>query len=171
MTQIAPAQLEHERLGSLALFRNKLVSAFNWALEMAAMLVMATLASLVFLNAFSRYVFSAPLPWTEEIALNLMVWLTALGIMMAGMRQTLICCDIVTGRISSGRQRVIAGFCAILGSAVMFYCAWLTWRYLMIFGGDSSAVLRLPKGIVICGLFFALVGLAATLLVPLFKRK
>jgi TRAP-type C4-dicarboxylate transport system permease small subunit len=166
MTDIASAMEQEESVSS-----NKFVAALNWVLEALAMLVMASLAFLVFLNAFSRYAFAAPLPWTEEVAINLMVWLTALGIMMAGMRQTLICCDIVTGRLTETRQRLVAGFCAILGSAVMAYCAWLTWQYLMIFGGDASPVLRLPKGIVISGLFLALLGLAATLLVPLFRRK
>lgn len=150
---------------------NKFVAGLNWVLEVLAMVVMAILAFLVFINAFSRYAFSAPLPWTEEVVINLMVWLTAIGILMAGMRQTLICCDIVTDRLSSGRKRVVAGFCAILGSGVMFYCAWLAWEYLMVFGWDKSPVLRLPKGIVIAALFAALLGLACTLLVPLFKRK
>lgn len=150
---------------------NSLASGLNWLLESLAMIVMAVLALLVFLNAFSRYVFSAPLPWTEEVAIYLMVWLTALGIVMAGIRQALICCDVVTGRLSAGRQRILAGFCAVLGSGVMFYCAWLTWRYLQFFGGDASPVLRMPKGVVILALFFALLGLAATLLVPLLKRK
>lgn len=151
--------------------RNRVVRAFNWLLETVAMLVMAALASLVFINAFSRYFLSAPLPWTEEVAVYLMVWLTACGIVMAGTRQTLICCDVCTDRLGTRSQRILAGVCAILGSGVMFYCAWLTWRYLSLFGGDSSPVLRMPKGVVILALFFAMIGLAATLLVPLFKKK
>lgn len=150
---------------------NKFVAALNWVVESLAMVVMASLAILVFINAFSRYAFSMPLPWTEEVVINLMVWLTALGIIMAGMRQTLICCDILTDRLTSGRKRVVAVVSALLGSAVMFYCAWLTWEYLMVFGLDKSPVLRMPKGIVIAALFAALLGLACTLLVPIFKRK
>jgi TRAP-type C4-dicarboxylate transport system permease small subunit len=42
----------------------------------------------------------------------------------------------------------------------MFYCAWLAWEYLMVFGGDTSPILRMPKGIVIAALFAALLGLA-----------
>ena len=166
MTEITSAVLQDE-----AMSPNKFVAGLNWVLESLAMVVMSVLAFLVFLNAFSRYAFSAPLPWTEEVAINLMVWLTALGILMAGMRQTLICCDIVTGRLSARRQQVVVGFCAILGSGVMFYCAWLAWNYLLVFGGDASPVLRMPKGIVITALFVALLGLAATLLVPLVKRR
>ncbi|KKB86685.1 hypothetical protein VW29_00875 [Devosia limi DSM 17137] len=150
---------------------NKVVAALNWVVESLAMLVMASLAVLVFVNAFSRYAFSMPLPWTEEVVIYLMVWLTALGIIMAGMRQTLICCDILTDRLRSSRRRVLAVLSALLGSGVMFYCAWLSWEYLMVFGWDKSPVLRMPKGIVIAALFAALLGLACTLLVPIFKRK
>lgn len=168
MTSPSPAQLEELPPAPSS---NRFVRALNWVLESLAMIVMATLATLVFANAFSRYMLSAPLPWTEEIAIYLMVWLTAIGILMAGMRQALICCDVVTGRLSDRKQRVLAGFSAILGSAMIFYCAWLTWQYLMMFGGDASPVLRMPKGIVILALFFALLGLASTLLVPLFRKK
>lgn len=165
--------LTHDHAEDLAAAppRNRLVRAFNWVLETVAMLVMAALASLVFINAFSRYFLSAPLPWTEEVAVYLMVWLTACGIVMAGTRQALICCDVCTDRLGGRSQRILAGFCAILGSGVMFYCAWLTWQYLRLFGGDASPVLRMPKGVVILALFFAMVGLASTLLVPLFKKK
>lgn len=145
--------------------------ALNFVLENLAMVLMAILTLLVFANAFSRYAFSAPLPWTEEAVTYLLVWLAAVGIIIAGMRQTLICCDIVTYRLRPGRQRVVATFCALLGSATMFYCAWLTWQYLQIFGSDLSPVLRIPKGVLISALLVALLGLAVTLLVPLFRRK
>jgi TRAP-type C4-dicarboxylate transport system permease small subunit len=149
----------------------RLVAAINWIVETAAAILMAALAILVFLNAAGRYAFAAPLPWTEELSIYLLVWLGALGIVMAGMRQTLICCDIVTDRVSSGARRVLTVLCAVAGSAVMAYCAWLTWQYLGFFGADKSPILALPKGIVIGAVFFALVSLAATLLVPIFKRK
>ncbi|MBN9249033.1 MAG: hypothetical protein BGO03_03330 [Mesorhizobium sp. 61-13] len=143
----------------------------NFVLENLAMALMAILTLLVFANAFSRYAFSAPLPWTEEAVTYLLVWLAAVGIIIAGLRQTLICCDIVTYRLRPGPQRIVATFCALLGSATMFYCAWLTWQYLQIFGSDLSPVLRIPKGVLISALLVALLGLAVTLLVPLFRRK
>lgn len=158
-----------EKVGERA--PNRLVAAINWIVETAAMILMASLAFLVFINAAGRYAFAAPLPWTEELAIYILVWLGALGIVMAGLRQTLICCDIVMGRLPLRRQRALAVFCAVAGAAVMTYCAWLTWIYLGLFGADRSPVLHLPKGIVIAAIFFALVGLAATLLVPIFKRR
>ncbi|MGV6875717.1 TRAP transporter small permease [Pseudochelatococcus sp. B33] len=150
---------------------NWLVTFFNTLIEYAAMVLMASLAMLVFINAAGRYLFSTPLPWTEELVISLLVWLAALGIVMAGMRQALICCDIVTERLSIRKQRVLTTFSALAGSGVMLYCAWLTWEYMTIFGGDLSPIMRLPKSIVIGAVFFALLGLAATLLVPLFRKR
>lgn len=143
----------------------------NFVLENLAMVLMAILTMLVFANAFSRYAFSAPLPWTEEAVTYLLVWLAAVGIIIAGLRQTLICCDIITYRLRPGRQRMLGGFCALLGSATMFYCAWLTWQYMRIFGADLSPVLRVPKGVLMMALLIALLGLAITLLIPLFRKR
>ncbi|MGB3389750.1 MAG: TRAP transporter small permease [Pseudaminobacter sp.] len=145
--------------------------ALNFVLENLAMVLMAILTMLVFANAFSRYAFSAPLPWTEEAVTYLLVWLAAVGIIIAGLRQTLICCDIITDRLRPGRQRILGTACALLGSATMFYCAWLTWQYMQIFGADLSPVLRVPKGVLMMALLVALLGLAVTLLVPLFKKR
>lgn len=161
---ILDAQVKPVRGASIATFLNTLI-------EYASMVLMASLAVLVFINAASRYAFSAPLPWTEELVVNLLVWLAALGIVMAGMRQALICCDIVTQRVSIRKQRALTTFSALAGSAVMLYCAWLTWEYMAFFGDDLSPVMRLPKSIIIGAVFFALLGLAATLLVPLFRRR
>jgi TRAP-type C4-dicarboxylate transport system permease small subunit len=149
----------------------KTVIIINWLVETAAAILMAALAILVFVNAAGRYAFARPLPWTEELSIYILVWLGALGIVMAGMRQTLICCDIVRDRVSSGTRRLLTILCAIAGSGVMLYCAWLTWEYLGFFGDDRSPILGMPKGIVIVAVFFALISLAVTLLVPIFGRR
>jgi TRAP-type C4-dicarboxylate transport system permease small subunit len=148
----------------------KLSKAVNWALEAAAAVLMTALVSLVFVNAASRYALSNPLPWTEDLVVNLLVWLAALGIVMAGMRQTLICCDVVTSRLAPATARIVARFCAGLGAAVMLYCAWLTFQYLQFFGADRSPVLGIPKGVIIVAVLFSLLGLAATLIAALFRR-
>jgi TRAP-type C4-dicarboxylate transport system permease small subunit len=148
----------------------KLARAVNWVLEALAAVLMTVLVSLVFVNAASRYALSRPLPWTEDLVINVLVWLAALGIVMAGMRQTLICCDVVTSRLAPGTARIVARFCAGLGTAVMLYCAWLTFQYLQFFGADLSPVLGIPKGVIIVAVLFSLLGLAATLIGALFRR-
>lgn len=153
-----------------ALPRNRLQKALNGSLEWVAIALLGTLTILVFGNAVGRYLFTYPLPWTEELAINIMVWLAGIGIVLAGMRQSLICCNILSYRISAFRARLVASACALVGAGVMAYLSWLTWRYMLIFGGDLSPILKIPKLVVMAGLFFATTGLTATLLASIVRR-
>ncbi|MBW3095844.1 TRAP transporter small permease [Pseudohoeflea coraliihabitans] len=152
-------------------WRAKSVLVLTRLLEAAAMVLMSALAALVLANAVGRYAFSSPLPWSEELIRNILVWIVATGMVLAGLRQSLICCDILIGRISPGVRRVLSIVCGLAGSAVLFYCAYLTWQYLALFGRDVSPILRIPKGVMIGGVFFALAGLAVTVLASVFKRE
>jgi TRAP-type C4-dicarboxylate transport system permease small subunit len=157
----APVQMHPSRLGRLA----------TALLEWGAVLLMSALAALVLANALGRYLFATPLPWTEEVVINILVWLAGVGIVLAAVNRSLICCDIVSARLSGSGARVLALICGLLGAGLMLYFSWLTWRYLMIFGRDLSPVLQIPKAVSISGLFFGTLGLAATLLIQIFKRK
>ncbi|MFC6486762.1 TRAP transporter small permease [Nitratireductor sp. GCM10026969] len=150
--------------------RNWIEAGITVALEWAATLLIGTLTALVFANAVGRYFLAKPLPWTEEMAINLLIWIAGVGIVLAGMRQSLICCNILSERMSGRQMRVLAAFCAFLGAVVMAYLSWLTWRYIGKFGSDLSPILKIPKYVGISGLFFATAGLTATLLLSIFKR-
>lgn len=148
----------------------RIAAAVTWLFEVSAMILMALMAALVFANAVSRYALSRPLPWSEEVVTNLMVWLVAVGVVLAGMRQALICCDILTARLKPATYRILFIACSVIGAAAMAYTAWLTWEYLQFFGADRSPVLRMPKGIMIGAIFFALIGLTTTLVAAMFKK-
>lgn len=154
---------EHTRLGWLQ-------RAITVALEWAATLIVFALAILIFANAMGRYFFASPLPWTEEVAINLMVWMVGVGIVMAGMRQSLICCNILTDRLTGRRARITTFACSVLGAAVMAYVSWQIWRYIGMFGTDLSPILQIPKFVGMSGLFFATAGLSATLVISLLWR-
>lgn len=47
--------------------------------QVAIVAMMMSMATLVFVNVVARYVFSASLNWSEEIARYLMIWVTYLG--------------------------------------------------------------------------------------------
>jgi TRAP-type C4-dicarboxylate transport system permease small subunit len=53
----------------------------------------------------------------------------------------------------------------------MLYCAWLTWQYLLLFGADRSPVVGMPKAVVISAVLLAVLGIAASLIVALFRRE
>lgn len=149
----------------------KLAALITRGLEIVAGTLMLALAILVLANAIGRYAFSQSLPWSEDIVRNILVWIVASGVVLAGLRQGLICCDILVGRIHTRVHGVLAGVCGVGGAVVLFYCAYLTWQYMMIFGGDRSLILGIPKWVMIGGIFFALAGLGCTMLAPVLRRR
>jgi TRAP-type C4-dicarboxylate transport system permease small subunit len=140
-------------------------------LKSGAILLMSALAVLVFANAVGRYAFTSPLPWTEEIVLNILVWIAGIGVVLAGLKRSLICCEVVAARMGDAHKNAMAAACGIGGALVMLYFSWLTWRYLLLFGSDKSPILHIPKSVAILGVLFATLGLSATLLIPIFRRR
>ncbi|WP_082143757.1 TRAP transporter small permease [Nitratireductor soli] len=168
---MSPLSEVHMRDVGWTLGAGNLLKGINFVLEAMAVVLISLLALLVFANALGRYLFAAPLPWTEEVVVNILVWVAATGIVLAALRQSLICCNILADRLPRRGTRFLAVGCAVLGAAVMAYFSWLTWQYLMIFGGDKSPILGLPKSIAITGLFFASAGLSASLAISILNRK
>lgn len=139
-------------------------------LELGAIVLMSALSLLVLVNALGRYAFAAPLPWTEEVVLNILVWIAAIGVILAGIKRSLICCEVIAARLGATSKRTTAAVCGVFGSLIMFYFSWLTWRYLLLFGADKSPILHIPKSVMILGVLAATLGLAATLLIPVFRQ-
>jgi TRAP-type C4-dicarboxylate transport system permease small subunit len=144
--------------------------AVNFLMEWFAVLLLGVVTVLVLGNAVSRYTLNMPLPWAEEVVINMMVWLGAAGMVIATMRGALITCDIVTGRLSPRTARIVAVSCTVFSAVVMAIFTYLTWQYLMVFGGDRTPVLRIPKAWVISGLLFTTAGVTLALVASLRRR-
>lgn len=56
-------------------FEKALMATNRWAL----IVVLATMSVIIFANVISRYIEGEALPWAEEVARHLMIWLTFLG--------------------------------------------------------------------------------------------
>lgn len=161
------AELDLAEAGSSAV---KSGGAVNFLMEWFAVILLGVVTVLVLGNAVSRYTLNMPLPWAEEVVINMMVWLGAAGMVIATMRGSLITCDIVTGRLSPRTARLVAVACTVFSAAVMAFFTYLTWQYLMVFGGDRTPVLRIPKAWVISGLLFTTAGVTLALVASLRRR-
>jgi len=125
---------------------------------------MGLIVVLVLANALGRYLFTRPLPWTEEVVMTAMIWVASVGVLLGMMRGSLICCDVLVVRLSPRSRRVMGILCGVAGAAALGFFAWQIWLYMGLFGKDVSPFLRMPKGLGISALVFAMAGVAAILL-------
>ena len=56
-------------------FEKALMATNRWAL----IILLAAMSVIIFINVISRYIEGEALPWAEEVARHLMIWLTFLG--------------------------------------------------------------------------------------------
>ncbi|TNM63373.1 TRAP transporter small permease [Aliirhizobium smilacinae] len=138
---------------------SKLRSMFTWLVETAAIMLLIFLVGLVLANSLGRYLFSMPLPWTEEVVTALLMWLGALGITIGALKNELISCAIWTRRLTGLSSYALVIFQSVFSIAVVVVIGVLAWRYLGIFGSDRTPILGISKGVAISGILATCVGL------------
>lgn len=131
--------------------------------EAVIVVLVAAMSLLIGVQIFMRYVMSASLSWSEELARYLFIWSTYLGVALAVRRDAHIRVTMFVTALPPGLQRAIrilthlifAGFAIF----VMYY-GWLmverTFRF-----GQRSASLGIPMGFVYLA---PVTGFALTLL-------
>lgn len=100
----------------------------------------------LFVNALSRYLFDRPFGWAEEITTGMLVWITMLGMFLATRRRELITIRVLLRKLSNNTQVVLKVVADLITALVMLHLAWVGFLYVMEFGGDQTAYLRIPKG-------------------------
>ena len=105
----------------------------------------------VLLQVFSRYLFNAPLGFTDELASFLLIWLGLLGAAYATGEQQHLAIDLISVRVSPTGQRRLAIIVTLL--VVLFALAvlivggvWLVYTGFLF--GQRSASLQLSLGYV-----------------------
>ncbi len=94
--------------------------------------LVAVITIVVAVGVFWRYVLNDSLSWTEEVARYLLIWLAAVGSMVAMHRRHHVAIDIIPDLFQGlGRRviRVLIAIVIILTCAVMTYFGWiLAWN-------------------------------------------
>jgi len=84
--------------------------------ELACGVLMVAITAVVFLQVISRYVFSYPFDWPEELARYLFVWVALLGAALAVRRGAHFSIDALVKRLpTKGRRFVPLAVSAVLG--------------------------------------------------------
>lgn len=83
---------------------------------------MAAIVLVVFVNVAMRYILNTGLTWSEEVAVNLFVWVIFLGAILAGLEGLHIKVDMLTSKLSKKMQKVllvISSLCVLFAMGVL----------------------------------------------------
>jgi TRAP-type C4-dicarboxylate transport system permease small subunit len=110
----------------LALAARK-VGPLEWAVRQVAAMFMTAVVVVVLLSVVARYFLHVSLPWAEEVARLLLVWLTFIGAALATAQRTNLRVDTLYGRFPSGPKRRafegVAVILSILALVVLMYAS------------------------------------------------
>jgi TRAP-type C4-dicarboxylate transport system permease small subunit len=103
---------------------NRVISAvLNWTIG----LIMVGIVIILFIGVILRYLFNAPLFWSEEITLLGMIWMTFLSGPILVRQDKNVCITVVCDLCKphhSDRIRNLADILVLLILAVMIYLSW-----------------------------------------------
>ena len=139
------------------------MKAIEWIEKVVSCVSVAIMAVLVFANVIARYVFNAPLAFSDEISSYLFILMSFMGTAIAARRKAHLGLTIVTDRLSPKGQKyvgvtmygVAAFFCLLI---VIFGIQMVISQYQL---GQETATMQWPEWIY--GLFVP-VGAAFALL-------
>ena len=118
--------------------------------EVLAASFLAIMSILTFVNVVNRYLFKRSIAFTEEITINLFVWITLLGIGMAFRKGTNLKMTSVLDLMNPKVQKFAVFMTGIIGTAIFFFVIFNSVQEIyknMTFYHATSTALGIPTWI------------------------
>ena len=120
-----------------------------------AFVIFWSLAFIVFLQFFTRYVLNDSLSWTEEIARYGLMWIVFIGGIMVTRRNTHIAVELLSNVMEPGLARsTLLAFVDLIKLGFLGLLAWLSWTITERMGLQRMTVFDLPMSYVYGGVAF-----------------
>ena len=100
--------------------------------------------ALIIFQVFTRYVLSVPLPWSEEIARLMVVWLTFVGAGFVSSRNAHIAVDILAVYLPKKLAAASQIFALLLVAAAAAYMVWAAISLMVLTGPLRMTASSLP---------------------------
>src|ERR1700733_15011407 len=110
---------------ALAAFESSLAAVVEFAV---AALVAAEIV-ILFAGVVARYVFDAPLVWSDELASTLFLWLAMLGAVVAFRRDEHMRMTAAVGVLAAPARAALNTFAVAAGLAFLLLIAWPAYQY------------------------------------------
>ena len=125
-----------------------------------AFVIFWSLAFIVFLQFFTRYVLNDSLSWTEEIARYGLMWIVFIGGIMVTRRNTHIAVEPLSNVMKPGLARsTLLAFVDLIKLGFLGLLAWLSWMITERMGLQRMTVFDLPMSYVYGGVAFGCLGM------------
>ncbi len=124
----------------------RLSDACNRVAEVVLTLVSIAIGGVLSLQAFSRYVLNASLPWPEELAEVLLVWLTFIGASVAYRRSAHLTLDVFVSRLRHPLEDIAAAISLLGGFAFFAVATWYGAAFFWSVKAMSLPALGVSKG-------------------------
>ena len=134
--------------GTLASLERGFVAANQWLV----ILMMGTMALLVFANVVSRYVFNVSIIWVEELTQYQMIWITYLGAGLALREGRHVAVEVLQDQLPPALRRYVRWFVAFAMLAFLVTLAVLGLRIAQFTWNQETPVLNIPTGIPYLGI-------------------
>lgn len=150
--------------GTLASLERGFVAVNQWLV----ILMMGTMAALVFANVVSRYVFNVSIIWVEELTQYQMIWITYLGAGLALREGRHVAVEVLQDLLPARLRRYVRWFVALAMLAFLVTLAVLGFRIAEFTWNQETPVMNIPTGVPYLGVPIGAVVMALHLV--LFMR-
>lgn len=112
-----------------------------------AIALTAALTGIMMTQVVLRYFFSAPLFWAEEVAVQLLVFMTLVGLSLLVRGDALIKIDLLSRLLPPQGQKVLSLVFGLLFLGLLGFLAWLGWEWVNRpeVRMEMSATTQLPR--------------------------
>ena len=136
-------------------------SPFMRPLEVVAALLLLMVVGLLLTGALSRYVFSLPIVWIDEVSSISFLWLAMLGSVIALDRNEHLRLTLLVQSVPKRVQRFIDTFALLLIAAFLLALAYPAYDYMMEEWFVTSPALNIPNSFRVAALPFGICAMAA----------
>ena len=120
-----------------------ILNRINRFVEYTVSALLGIMVVVIFLQIIFRFIISSPLPWSEELARYIFVWISFLGASIGVKRQRHIGIEVVTNLLPARFKKIIALVAHL--SALGLFMIMIRWSYylLNIVSGQLSPAMRI----------------------------
>lgn len=138
-------------------------------IDIPALIIFWSLAAIVFLQFFTRYVLNDSLAWTEEIARYVLIWVAFSGALAVSRKGTHIFIEFFYRYIPVRSGKVVSIAVEII---CLCFWGWMTWVgiKLALSTKTKMASAEIPKSILYWGVAVCLAGMTAYSLYWIIKK-